>query len=516
MKKLLTGKTFLFAFCVLLALLTNWIFGVHFGEASENYWVSRWVQEYPKGSAILNLELFLYGISYPIYWLSSLNHNVNFLAVFLWLANLWAVFLVLETVSHRLKHVRNYVFVAFFFLVLFAENFVFIDLTRSAISLSFAGILFGVYNQGKKPRIVVAIISISIGLCIRPAVGYLGLVFFFLILLSKYFYGFDVWEIRKRLIPILLTLVCFMGLQTITKNKDFASSNKLRSQVYDREYDISNIKELEHQDVELFSNGFVGFNHLQESFYGKLAVSLSSDKKLSKLKNDVLVKLDYYPYVFLLLVVMLLPLVKKRMYLVSLLWLISLIVLSVFYKLPNRVFYPYAGMFLLMILMVYPESFKIRRGWIKAVLIIVLGLSLGKLGLRSKHTLESQFSNDDQYYGLIEEAKGNYLFVSGIRHFTQYLNPFKNYGEKELKGLIGLKGWPTLLPGYSKTLDYTFGYKEYAEIFTDPRYKEKTLFLLDKEDVKILTYYIQTIKGKTINLVEESSLNSNMGLYRLN
>ncbi len=515
MKKIFTGKTFLFAFCVLLALLTNWIFGVHFGIASENYWVSRWVQEYPKGSAILNLELFLYGISYPIYWLSSLNHNLNFLAIFLWLANVWAVFLVIETVSHRLKHVRNYVCVACFFLILFAENFVFIDLTRSAISISLAGILFGIYNQGKKPRILVVIISILIGLCIRPAVGYIGLVFFFLVLLSKYLNGFDVWEVRRRLFPILLTLVCFMGLQTLTKNQDFSGANKIRSQVYDRGYEISNTQDLNALDLEVFSNGFVGFDELKGSFFKSATVRLTFDRMWGKFKNNVLDKLDYYPYVFLLLILMLIPLTKKRMYLVAVLWVGSMVALAFYYKLPNRIFYPYSGMFLLMILMIYPDSFNFRRMWVKALLIIILGVSVGKLGLRSKHTLQTQFSNDDRYYNLIEEAKGNYLFVSGMRHFTLYLNPFKNYGEKELKGLIGLKGWPTLLPGYAETLDYTFGYKEYADILINPRYPDKTLFLLEKVDVKILTDYIQKSKGQTIVLELESELDANMGLYRL-
>jgi len=515
MRNIFTGKTFLFAFCVVLALLTNWVFGVHFGEASENYWVSQWAQEYPKGSAILNLELFLYGISYPIYWLSSLNHNLNFLAIFLWVANLWAVFLVLETVSHRLKHVRNYVFVGFFFLVLFAENFVFIDLTRSAITLSFAGILFGVYNNGRRPRILVAMISIIIGLCIRPAVGYLGIVFFFLILLSKYFHGFDVWDIRRRLFPILLTLVCFIGLQRVTKNKEFSTINKLRSQVYDRGYEISNFNDLDTKDLEVFKNGFVGFSNLKSSFYSKAESEISTETMLDKLNVDVLGKLDYYPYIFLLLVLMMIPLVKKRMYLIPVLWVASLIALSVFYKLPNRIFYPYSGMFLLMVLMIYPDSFKVRRVWVKGLLFVVLGLSLGKMGLRSKYSLETQFSNDDRYYNLIEEAKGNYLFVKGMRRFTLFLNPFKNYGEKELKGLIGLTGWPTLLPSYVETLNYTFGYKEYADILASPHYPEKTLFLLDNDDVRILTNYIRDTKGQTINLVKESSLNSKMGLYRL-
>ena len=65
-----------------------------------------------------------------------------------------------------------------------------------------------------------------------------------------------------------------MSLQAITKNKEFSRNNKIRSQVYDRGYDISNRSELNNIDLEIFENGFVGFNNLNESFYQKVSLNL--------------------------------------------------------------------------------------------------------------------------------------------------------------------------------------------------------------------------------------------------
>lgn len=513
MRKLLTGKTFLFLSCLVFALLTNWILGVHFGEASENYWVSRWVQGYPKGNAILNMELFLYGISYPIHRLSFLNHDFNFLALFLWIANLVASFLVIETISYRLKHVRNYIFAAFFFILLFAENFVFIDLTRSAVSLSFAGILFGLYSQGKNSRVLIAVCFITLGLCIRPAVAYLGLVFLFLTALSQYFNGTNLWTIRHRLLPILLVFILFIGIQNSTKSEDFSSVNKRRSQVYDRGYDIANEGQLNALDLAVFSSGFVGFEQLKP-FYKKLSLSLSYDTMWLKLNNSALGTLDYYPYLFVMLILIMFSL-KKRMYVILGLWLGSLIMLSVCYKLPNRVFYPYAGMFLVTMLMV-SEKHSLKGIWVKGAIFLVLGMTLGKLGLRSKYTLELQRQNDEVYYSLIDESKGRYLFVSGLQKFTLYLNPFKNYGEKALKGLTGLRGWPTLLPAYTENLHYSLGSNSFSEIFTNNRNLDNSLFLLDDACVELLSSYIQKNEGETIEFTKERSLDKiKMSLYRL-